>query len=186
MPRKSPKSASRRPPKRPDPRRDRENAIKAKRPPHPGEAERIAVRRVRALKLKLEGASYRRIAATLHVSLSTAFADIDAELTELRVQAKEDVQHVRDLEIRRCDEMTAGLWPHIKKGVPQAVMAGVRVGERRARLLGLDAPLKTATELSGSFDVLSAAEILRLSDADLESAHAHASEIKKIVEKART
>lgn len=186
MPRPSLKSVSRRPPRRRDPRRDRENATKAKRPPHPGEAERIAVRRVRALELKLQGASYRKIAATLHVSLSTAFADIDAELTELREQAKDDVQQVRDLEIQRCDAMTTGLWPHIKKGVPQAVMAGVRVGERRARLLGLDAPTKSEIHGSMTVDAIEIGALTRyLTDDELSRANAAAGEVDNLLAEAR-
>jgi hypothetical protein len=51
--------------------------------------------------------------------------------------------------------MNEGLWPEIKKGSAPAVTAGVRVSERRARLLGLDAPTASRTELTGSLYVAS-------------------------------
>ena len=40
------------------------------------------------------------------------------------------------------------------RGDPKAVSAAIRVAERRAKLLGLDAPALTKTELSGSMDLL--------------------------------
>jgi hypothetical protein len=49
--------------------------------------------------------------------------------------------------------MTEGLWPHIQEGSAAAVSAGIRVSERRSRLLGLDAPVATKSELSGSLGV---------------------------------
>jgi hypothetical protein len=76
---------------------------------------------------------------------------------DLREQTRHDAQVVKDLELQRCDAMTQGLWAAVESGTPQAVMAAVRVGERRARLLGLDAATKT--ELSGSLSGLSEAEL---------------------------
>jgi hypothetical protein len=49
--------------------------------------------------------------------------------------------------------MTSGLWPQVQKGSPQAVTAAVRVSERRSRLLGLDEPTATRTEMSGTLSV---------------------------------
>ena len=49
--------------------------------------------------------------------------------------------------------MTAGLWPLIQKGSPPAVSAAVRVSERRSRLLGLDEPVITKSELTGSLSL---------------------------------
>jgi hypothetical protein len=142
---KSPK-----PPKRPRSKAEESqaNAIKGKRPPHPGESEIIAERRMRALNLRKAGGSYRQIAQQLGVSLNTAWADVNAELLELREQTKADAAEVRDLELQRCDEMILGLWPAVRRGDPKAVSAAVRVSERRSKLLGLDAPSKS--EISGA------------------------------------
>jgi hypothetical protein len=118
--------------------------MKGERPPHPGEAERIAERRVRAFGLRKAGASYRQIAQQLGVSLNTAWADVTAELVELRTRTADDVRAYRDLELQRCDEMMLGLWPAVRAGDARAVFAAVKVMDRRARLLGLDAPTKHA------------------------------------------
>jgi len=56
--------------------------------------------------------------------------------------------------------MTAGLWPQIQAGSPPAVSAAIRVSERRSRLLGLDEPVVTKTELTGALGIY--AEKLRV------------------------
>jgi hypothetical protein len=65
--------------------------------------------------------------------------------------------------------MTQGLWPAVQKGEPRAVAATVRVCERRARLLGLDAPTQTKTEFAGKLAIDKQPDVPfgRFSDADL-------------------
>ena len=52
---------------------------------------------------------------------------------------------------REEDRSTAAV--RVRAGDPPAVSAAVRVGERRSRLLGLDAPTATRTEFTGSLSV---------------------------------
>ena len=106
-----------------------------------------------ALELRKAGGSYREIARQLGVDVHTAHADVMAELAALREKTVEQAAELRDLELQRFDEMTAGLWPQVQKGSPPAVTAAVRVSERRSRLLGLDEPTATRTEISGSLSV---------------------------------
>jgi hypothetical protein len=143
-------------PQRPDRRRPRGNDTGAQRRPprsRPGQVEAIAERRVLALELRKAGGSYREIARQLGVDVHTAHADVGAELAALREKTVDQATEVRDLELQRFDEMTAGLWPKVRAGSPSHVTAAVRVSERRARLLGLDEPTATRTELSGSLSV---------------------------------
>jgi hypothetical protein len=127
------------------------NALQPERPRHAGEDEVIAERRVRAFGLRKAGASYRQIAQQLNVGVNTAWADVNAELMELRAQTTADAEAVREMELQRCDEMILGLWPGVRRGDPKSVMAAVRVSDRRARLLGLDAPSKS--EISGNLEI---------------------------------
>jgi hypothetical protein len=103
--------------------------------------------------LRKAGASYRQIARELGVDVHTAHADVGAELAALRETAVGEATELRELELERLDGMTAGLWQQVRDGSPQAVSAAVRVSERRSRLVGLDAPVATRTELSGSLGV---------------------------------
>ena len=91
--------------------------------------------------------------------MHTAHADVAAELAALREHTVEQAEELRDLELQRFDEMTAGLWPQVQTGSPPAVTAAVRVSERRSRLLGLDEPTATRTEISGSLSVDAEARI---------------------------
>lgn len=123
----------------------RSNSKKGKRPPHPGEPERITARRVKALELRKTGMHYRAIAAACGVSVETAYADVQAELRALRDATVKTAEEVKELELRRCDQLLRDL--HSKKGnkgQARVATAIVRVMERRAKLLGLDAPTKVA------------------------------------------
>ena len=82
-----------------------------------------------------------------------------AELAALRDTAVDEATELRALELERLDGMTSGLWPQVQQGRPPAVMAAVRVSERRSRLLGLDEPTATRTELTGSLSVTAKTEI---------------------------
>ena len=118
-----------------------------------GESEKIAERRVRAFELRKRGCTYRQIAQELHVDVHTIHGDIQAELASLRETAVAEVIQLRALELERLDGMTSGLWPHVRTGSAPAVTAAVKVSERRARLLGLDAATTSRTEVSGSLSV---------------------------------
>jgi hypothetical protein len=149
-------------PRRPDCRRARGNATDAQRPPRRGrrgQVEAIAERRVRALELRKAGGSYRQIAKALAIDTHTAWADVAAELADIRDQTVEQAHELRALELERLDGMTSGLWPRIQEGSAAAVSAGVRVSERRSRLLGLDEPVVTKSELTGSLSVSAETQI---------------------------
>ena len=45
--------------------------------------------------------------------------------------------------------MLQGLWPRARKGEAAAVDRVLKIGERRAKLLGLDAPTRTALQGGG-------------------------------------
>jgi hypothetical protein len=97
---------------------------------------------VKALDLRIAGATYRQIAAQLDVSEYTAYQDVQEELGRLDAVATKKAERLRDLEARRLDVLTVALSPGIRAGEPRAIVAAVRVMERRARLFGLDAPQK--------------------------------------------
>lgn len=176
-------------PCRPDGRRGRGNAIGAQRRPgvRRGQLETIAERRVRAFELRKRGATYRQIAQELHVDVHTIHGDVQAELASLRETATAEATQLRALELERLDAMTSGLWPHIKTGNAPAVTAGVRVSERRSRLLGLDAPVATKSEFTGSLGIHSeklAAERALLRELTLPQLEELAAQSQALMDKA--
>jgi hypothetical protein len=68
----------------------------------------------------------------------------------LRDMLWEDADKVRTLELARLDAMLAGMWPGAIAGDGHAVDACLKLMDRRARYLGLDAPVKiTKTDADG-------------------------------------
>lgn len=118
-------------------------ARKRKPPPRnrpPGHDARVTQRVQQALDLRIEGASYRQIARQLDVAVKTIYMDVQGALGELDTLNGEKAERLRELEARRLDALQLPLAPAVRAGDPRAILAAVRILERRARLLGLDAP----------------------------------------------
>lgn len=105
-----------------------------------GEDVRLVEARKEALELRRDGNSYRQIAAIMEISPATAGNYVQSELSMLRDQTAEDTEALRDIEVQRCDDMLRHLGSGIRAGDVPSVMAAVKISERRAKLLGLDAP----------------------------------------------
>jgi len=108
------------------------------------------LRRMRTLELRMAGLDYDQISETIIVEFgkenlpatydrNCAYRDIWDEVRKYRDQIKENVEDVRDLEVRRLDAMIAGLWEKARGGNFQAVDRILKIMQRRADLLGLDA-----------------------------------------------
>lgn len=102
-------------------------------------------RRYQALMLRHRGASYRDIARQFNISVSTAFDDVQAMLVEL---AREPAENVREMELERLDSLMFPLFTRVMSTehgrLPdyQAIDRILKIMDRRAKLLGLDAPQK--------------------------------------------
>jgi hypothetical protein len=110
---------------------------------HIGARERAALRRQEALDLRVQGKSYRKIGEALGVSGKTAFGDIQRSLADLARLERGKAEDARRLDLLRIDKGIAGLSAAYEAGDPKAVTAMVKLLERRAKLLGLDAPQRT-------------------------------------------
>ena len=106
-----------------------------------------AERRVESLRLRKNGLSYPAIGAELQVSGRTARRDVQKYLEIIAKTCTEEAEEVRCIELQRLD----GLWKvaHDKalKGDLPAIDRCLRIQERRAKLLGLDAPQRA--EITG-------------------------------------
>lgn len=103
-------------------------------------ADAAAARRAaRALELRLAGATYRDIAEALDIAVSTAHADVAHALADI---PRAEADALRALECRRLDALQAACWGPALDGDLAAVDRVLRIIDRRARLLGLDAPTR--------------------------------------------
>lgn len=101
-------------------------------------------RQMTALKRRMSGNTYESIAKEL--GYATAGGAHKAVMAALKKTLQEPSDEMRALEVGRLDELLVTHWPNRKQ--PQITDRILRIMERRAKLLGLDAPAKT--ELTGS------------------------------------
>ena len=123
----------------------------------PGTDVRVEEKRVAAVRLRASGMTYREIAAEMGQTLSYAYLLVREGLIEMRDAATEDASEARAIELERLDAMTGRLTAKLQRQqrevtapdgvqsfVPDpdeaTISALLRVMERRAKLLGLDAP----------------------------------------------
>lgn len=103
-----------------------------------------AMKQRRALELRIAGHTFEEIASELGYTYpSGAKKAVD---TALFKTLKEPAERLRDLEVARMDVMLKSLWPDVLAGKARSVEVAIKVLERRAKLLGLDAPLKFNVE----------------------------------------
>lgn len=112
---------------------------------------KIENRRVQVSRLVLAGYAYRQVAEELNCSLGTVASDmkvIMARWKEEQVQSHDDF---RELELKRLDRAMRALMPAVDAGDDKAINTLIRLSKRRSELKGLDAPIKTETDLRADF-----------------------------------
>lgn len=129
-----------------------------------------AERRARALRLRREGWTYAAIGRVLGVSLQAASKLVQKELRRI---PKEEADQARAMELSRLDKYLSRLSGPLRSADPdvalKALDRAIRISERRARMLGLDVPVKAdAPPGESTLAGLSAAEQLAIVDAYAE------------------
>lgn len=102
-----------------------------------------AERKRLAVELRKAGATFEEIAGTLGADGRPLFSNKGNAYRAVEQALKESVREpalqLIELEVQRLDLMLRALWPQVVSGKLGAVDRALRVAERRARLLGLDA-----------------------------------------------
>lgn len=123
-----------------------------------------AERRSKAVALRIQGRTFAQIGTELRISAPRAYQLVRGALAMLTDNATEGAEHLRALEAMRLDELQVKVWEKAIGGDYKAVDRVLRIMERRAKLLGLDAPAKFAPTTPDGADPyagLSEAEIDR-------------------------
>jgi hypothetical protein len=107
---------------------------------------RTAMLEQECLRLRLAGFSHREIAAQLGAAPSSAYKRVRHALDEVNKRNLESAEQLRALELLRLDELLNALWGTAIVGDGKAVDRVLKVMERRAKLLGLDAPFEIKTD----------------------------------------
>ena len=113
-----------------------------------------------AIKLRMAGATLDDIARQLDFkSAAGAYKSVMRELKATAQDMGEGTEAVRQLELKRLDQMQFPLWPQVLAGDDAATTTALRIQERRASLLGLDAPKQIEARVR--IDVLSWNQAIR-------------------------
>lgn len=102
-------------------------------------------RQEKALDLRRSGLSFERIGAKIGISTSRAHSLVMAGLADARAQITGAADELRAEEVARLDAMLHALWTRAKKGEAAAIDRVLKIGERRQKLLGLEAPVRIET-----------------------------------------
>jgi len=105
---------------------------------------RAAQRRAEAIEYRLQGYSYEQIGQTMGFSDTRAFQLVDEGLQAIKTEVP---QSLKDLEAKRLDMLLAAFMASAVQGDLNAAKMVVSIMERRAKLFGLDGPIKH--ELTG-------------------------------------
>ncbi len=94
------------------------------------------------MALRVTGLSYPKVAEQLGVSVGTAFNDCKAARSRIIELTRESAEEVRSTELDRLDRALHAIENAILAGDTRAIDTMLKLSERRAKLLGLDAPEK--------------------------------------------
>lgn len=106
-----------------------------------------AERTQKAVALRKAGRTYDQIRRALGISKGAAVKAVQRGLFEMREETSKDAEDLRVMEAARLDEAQAAIWAKVVAGDLAAIDRFTRISQRRAALLGLDAP--TRAELTG-------------------------------------
>ena len=110
--------------------------------PSPG----LVDREIKVLDLRRAGLTWQRIAEEVGYADHTgAYA---AYKRAIKRTMQQPADELRTQEVDRLDRLQVAVWPSAMKGDTRAVLTIFRFMERRARLLGLDKPIKIEQEIT--------------------------------------
>lgn len=105
-----------------------------------------ALREHRVIELRAQGYSFHQIAEAEHYADASAASKVFKSGMAKLIRPVAD--EVRELELERLDKFLLALWSKIEQGDPIAIDRGLKIMDRRAKYLGLDAPTKQQVEVT--------------------------------------
>lgn len=104
----------------------------------------VVAREQEVVRLRRGGLTWDMIGDRLGIHLTTARAAYERALKRV---VQEDIEEIRKLEGERLDIAQAAIWETVLKGDNTSINTLIRIMERRAKLLGLDQPIKIQSEV---------------------------------------
>jgi hypothetical protein len=129
------------------------------------EAE-VELRRKKVAANLLGGLNYRQMAEALGVSIGTISSDVKIILGRWQREQVKDAGDYVQMELVRLDRALNAIWDRVLEGDLKAIETMLKIEERRARLLDLDAPITIkATDIDAAIQ----RELARLTSGDADA-----------------
>jgi hypothetical protein len=110
-----------------------------------GSMEDAIVRSNRALELRMAGATWQQVADTLaYRSVKTAQTAVRTALEREQRRVGDVREEYRTMQLLRTERSMRAIWPQVISGDLFAVDRMIKIMERQAKLLGLDAPTQVS------------------------------------------
>ncbi len=100
--------------------------------------------RAKALELRKQGHTYDQIAIVIGVSKHRCWEYVKQAMDEIRLDLREEALQIRAMEAEKLDALQQAHWLRALRGNIGSTKVILQVMERRARLIGLDSPIKIA------------------------------------------
>lgn len=119
----------------------------------------IAERRTKAIAMRAAGQRWDDIAETLgYASRGAAHTDVSRALTQRLKEQADQVDHLRAIETEHLDSMRRRMVTILDsaddEGAIKAAAQLVRIGERLAKLQGMDAPVKVESDGTVRYEIV--------------------------------
>ena len=141
----------------PPTRADGTNRRKGRSKTDPQAVENTLVLMPKVATMRASGASFRAIGAALGIDHTWARTLLLKALEEV---TDETAEMLRKQEGERLDLLQRGVWADALAGDTKATTAVLRIMERRAKLFGLDAPIKVAVDADVDAQIAELASML--------------------------
>lgn len=111
--------------------------------------QRIEYRR-RAWELRLAGLTQQQIGTKLGISQSLVSRMLARARADATTATHEIASNATTEQVARLDRMLTALWEKVRNGNERAVDTVLRIEERRAKLLGLDAATRKEIDITSA------------------------------------
>jgi hypothetical protein len=120
----------------------------------------VLAKEAEVVKLRRGGLTWDLIAKQTGYRHGSSAQDAYARACQRIV--RDDIEAIRKMEEDRLDMAQASIWSKVMQGDISAINAFIRIQERRAKLLGLDQPLRQQIEVTNYDGDTIDAEVRRL------------------------
>lgn len=128
-----------------------------------------AEHRAKAVEFRKMGMSYEAIGKQLGISAPAVHKAVLNAMRGVKVKQDKDAEIIKVMEYENLDRLQLAAWPGAMKGNHLLIDKVLKIMERRAKMMGLDAPEKHANTDSQGNDLLIPKRIQDMSDEELDA-----------------